>query len=209
MKTIETKNLKKSYGFGRSKKDILKNVNLIFEEGKCYLFVGENGCGKTTLLKAILGLIKIKGTVSVENQEIGYVPDNMIFPEYITLYQFLYNMGLIKEMKPNSIKRTLDILITEWELKEHSNKKIRELSKGMKQKILIIQAMMNNPRIYIFDEVLNGLDSAMQNKLLNFIVMMKKTKKTIIITSHYYDMYKSIANRVISIIDGETNERLN
>ncbi|MDD3171649.1 MAG: ABC transporter ATP-binding protein [Bacilli bacterium] len=209
MKTIETKNLKKSYGLGRSKKDILKNVNLIFEEGKCYLFVGENGCGKTTLLKAILGLIKIKGTVSVENQEIGYVPDNMIFPEYITLYQFLYNMGLIKGMKTNSIKRTLDILITEWELKEHSNKKIRELSKGMKQKILIIQAMMNNPRIYIFDEVLNGLDSAMQNKLLNFIVMMKKTKKTIIITSHYYDMYKSIANRVISIIDGETNERLN
>lgn len=205
MKIIELENVYKKY----NKKIILNKINYAFEQGKCYLIVGENGSGKTTLLKAILSLINISGVIKKEKLTIGYIPDSLSFPEYVTVYSFLYNVGLIKKVKPQKIKIFLDIVLKEWDLYKCKNQKIKELSKGMKQKVLILQSMMNNPSVYIFDEALNGLDFNMQIKLIDFIKTMKENNKTIIITSHYVNMYKEIVDKMLIIKDGEINESFN
>lgn len=205
MKIIELENVYKKY----KKNIILNKINYTFEQGKCYLIVGENGSGKTTLLKAILSLINISGIIKKEKLTIGYIPDSLSFPEYVTVYSFLYNVGLIKKVKPQKIEVFLDIVLKEWDLYKCKNQKIKELSKGMKQKVLILQAMMNNPSVYIFDEALNGLDFNMQIKLIDFIKTMKENNKTIIITSHYANMYKEIVDKMLIIKDGEINEGFN
>lgn len=202
---IQLANISKNYGNNK----VLDDISLEFKKGTVYLLVGENGSGKTTILKVILGLITYHGTKTIHCSDIGYVPDQLHFPYYIRLYDFIYNLGLIKSIKQEKMKTMLELLLLEWEVLPHINKRISELSKGTKQKILIIQAMLANPEIYIFDEALNGLDQAMQMKLLDFIKAMKEAGKTIIITSHYFAMYKQLIDKVIYLKDGKCYEQFN
>ena len=85
----------------------------------------------------------------------------------------------------------------------HRNLRMKELSKGMMQKVIIIQAMINNPDLYIFDEALNGLDISMQNKLLEIIDNLKKENKMIIITSHYPKLYERTVDVVLKLEDSK------
>lgn len=192
-------NVSKRYG----RNIVLDNINLEFKTGKCYMLLGENGSGKTTILKIILGLISCEGTVVVKSKNIGYVPDNLNFPCYVKVGDFLLNMGLIKGIKAERLQASIKILLSQWELLHCRDKRISELSKGMRQKVLIIQAMLHNPNLYIFDEALNGLDQNMQLKLLDFIKAIKDSGRTIIITSHYFAVYKSIVDEVIYLKDGK------
>ncbi len=202
---VRLSNITKIYG----KNKVLNQLNLEFRKKKAYLLVGENGSGKTTILKVILGLISYEGERTITCNQIGYVPDSLHFPYYLTCYDFLYNLGLIKNMLPEKIKKALEILSKEWEIYPHINKKIHECSKGTKQKLLIIQAMLANPDIYIFDEALNGLDQNMQLKLFDFIQAMKDAGKTIIITSHYFSLYKNVVDQVIYLKEGKAYDQFN
>ena len=197
---IEINNFKKSRLFDIKKFKIDKGI---------YKLSGANGSGKTTILKVLLGLVSYQGERIVACNQIGYVPDSLHFPYYITCYDFIYNMGLIKHMKPEKIKKVLEILSKEWDICPHIKKKIHECSKGTKQKLLIIQAMLANPDIYIFDEALNGLDQNMQLKLFDFIQAMKDAGKTIIITSHYFSMYKKVVDQVIYLKEGKAYDQFN
>ena len=162
------------------------------------MIVGENGAGKSTLLKIILGLVyPTSGTIKTNDLKIGYVPEKLTPPPFITIYDFLLVMNNIKNGKVEDI----DYYLKYWELNNDKNKKIKELSKGMLQKVIITQALLGTPDCLIFDEALNGLDRDMQKKLLDLIKKEKKNK-IIIITSHYQDYYKDVVDKTLLIKDG-------
>jgi len=206
MKIIKLINVCKRY----KRNTIFSNINYSFEKGKCYLLKGDNGSGKTTLIKGILGLINFnEGKVELLDKQVGYVPEKIIFPEYISVYQFLYNLGIIKSIDKDQLEKSIDQLLKEWDLFDAKNKNMKNLSKGMSQKTLIIQALLNNPNIFIFDEALNGLDLRMQSKFISLIKELKLKNKTIIICSHYPKYYSDICDITITIEDGKIYDQLN
>ncbi|HHU56621.1 MAG TPA: ATP-binding cassette domain-containing protein, partial [Acholeplasmataceae bacterium] len=140
-----------------------------FEYGKGYLLLGENGSGKSTLIKLILSLVKpTSGSVIVNTKKIAYAPEHISLPSLCTISTFLNNLCIIKNISNRSI---VTKLIALWNL--DPNKKINSLSKGMKQKVNIIQALIDDADLYIFDEALNGLDKEMQKQFMDYIKKLK------------------------------------
>ncbi len=200
MKTIKLENISKKYVH----KEVLKDINYTFEEGKCYMIIGSNGSGKSTLIKIILDLVKPdSGKVEMRNYSIGYVPEKYYLAEFLSIETFLMMMGRLRCREENKLKERMEYLLTFWEILGARHKKIKELSKGMMQKVVLIQAMLTNPDVYILDEALNGLDSAMQTKLINFLDKEKEKGKIIIITSHYPKLYQKMVDIVIEIKNGK------
>lgn len=200
MKIIEMENLNKSYG----KNSVLSNISVSFDYGKCYMIIGTNGVGKSTFLKCILGVSKINsGSIKRNYSRLGYVPEKLILPSGLQVFEFLKMLGLLKGMKPGEINKKIEDDLTIWKLKEKKNSKIGSLSKGMHQKLIIIQALLDNPDLVVFDEVLNGLDIEMQKLLFSLIGEMKKNKVTIILTSHYPKEYDEVVDEVLEIKNGK------
>ena len=189
MKKIEIKNLSKSY----RKVIVLNNINYIFKEGFCYLITGANGTGKSTFLNLIIGLIYPNHGYVNNNLLINYVPDKNILPFNVTINKILL---LLTELKNDNYINTI-MLMKYFDIYNNRYKKINELSKGMIQKVLIIQAFIGNPDVIIFDEALNGLDKDNQEKLKEIIEILKRSAKTIIITSHYPDYYNDLCDCLI------------
>ena len=106
-----------------------------------------------------------------------------------------------KELKKGKTKE-LDYYLDYFSLTTAKEKRLGELSKGMLQKVIIIQAFLGEPDVLVFDEALNGLDSVMQKKLLELIKKEKKKNKIILITSHYKDYYHDVVTKTIEIRDG-------
>ena len=198
MKKIEIINVTKSY----KKIDILKQVSYCFESGKCYLIIGANGAGKSTLLKLITKMIyPIQGEIKLYDLKIGYVPDKLTLPLNITVNLFLKT---ITNLKNGNIMNTI-MLMKYFDLYENKNKYLNQLSKGMLQKILIIQAFIGEPDVLIFDEALNGLDIVMQKKLIELIGKEKNKDKIIIITSHYPNYYDDVIDVKVKLENGKIN----
>lgn len=198
MKSIKLINISKSY----NKKIILDDISYEFLKNKCYLITGSNGAGKSTLLNLIMKLIyPTKGKVLIDELKIGYVPDKNVLPLNISIMKFL---TVITELKEDTIMNTI-MLMKYFKIYQERKKKISQLSKGMIQKVIIIQAFIGNPDILIFDEALNGLDVLMQNKLVNLIIKEKEKNKIILITSHYPSYYQEIIDIRINI----ENEKIN
>lgn len=206
MKTVELIGVYKSY----HKKEILKNINYIFESHKCYLLVGNNGSGKSTLIKIMCKINNpTKGKVIVSSEKVGYVPERITFPEYIRVIDFLMNIGNIKKLQEEKLNDKINDYLIKWNIEDIKNKKLGELSKGMLQKVLIIQALLQNERIYIFDEPLNGLDQKSRSIFFKEIKELKQNGSLIIISSHYPKSYLKSTDYILRIVRGEIHEKAN
>ena len=191
---IEIYNLQKYY----HKKLVLSIDYLHFEKGKVYLLVGFNGSGKSTLLKSILKIIDYKGKIEVNTSKIGFLPER--FPEvsYISSLSFLRGL-IIDENEENIHKyaKLFNIIL---------NLSISNMSKGNLQKVMIVQAIMNNASLMIFDEPLNGLDPKMQDVFINIIKELKNENRCIIITTHYQKYYENVLDEIIYLENGKIYE---
>lgn len=195
---IILKNFKKIY----SKNIILDIKCFRFFKGKSYLIIGKNGSGKSTLIKCMLGINNINnGCIVLNTKNIGYIPEKYFFPEFCTVNKFLKTiLDLYKKEKNIDL---IDFYCERFLLDK--SKLLSKLSKGMKQKVLIIQALLHDADIFIFDEPLNGLDDYSQNIFFEIIEEIKKMNKTLLITTHYpslygdkYDYYVKIENKGIT-----------
>lgn len=170
---------------------VLDNVNLKFESGNIYGFVGENGSGKSVLLKLICSFyIPSNGEILIDN--INYC-DNSSFPNnlraFIDIPSFypektgFENLKILAKIQnkinDEKIIETLKIV----NLYEEKNKKFYEYSMGMKQKLGIANVIMENPKIMIFDEPFNGVDEKSKEKIIDYLKKIKN-KKIIIVSSH-------------------------
>lgn len=198
IKIIEINNLTKYYG----KNKVLDIPYFCFYESFSYLLVGENGAGKSTLIKLITNMIKASSGKVFTNAKISYVPEKFSFPDNVSAFSFLDNLCKVRNNKSkiNQVK----YLLKWWDI--DGAKKISSLSKGMKQKLLILQAIIDEADLYIFDEPLNGLDPKAQADFIQVLKNLKNLNKTIIVCTHYEKYYESFFDYYIYFNGGIINE---
>ena len=190
-------------------KELFSNANLILTSGKIYGLIGENGSGKTILLKTILGLVPCsKGMIMFDNSVLGKdmeFPNNAGFlidnPSFILDYNQYANLkllsGINNKIKKDNIFKSLEMV----GLDPNNRSKVKEFSLGMKQRLGIAQAIMENPDLLILDEPMNGLDQMGIDLVRRLILEFKKDDRIIIITSHNKQDIDYLCDDVIEIKD--------
>jgi ABC-type multidrug transport system ATPase subunit len=202
MPIIELSKVSKQYGTHK----VLDSVTYAFESGKCYLIIGNNGSGKSTLLKGILGFARFSdGIVHLQTKRIGYVPERIVFPELLSVSEFLESLSGISGNSDSSNKSLR--LLTEWGLGNERTRKLHELSKGMLQKLLIIQSLVEDNDLYLFDEALNGLDYEVQYKFIQTVSSLRSQKKTILISTHFPELFYPYCDCLLKIENGGLYEK--
>lgn len=203
---IEIKNLVKSFG----RTAVLKELSLSLQAGECIALTGPNGCGKTTLVKAILGMVlPDKGEVYFDNKpitadtayrgRIGYMPQIGRYPENMTIGQV---MDMIRHIRGN-IKDTDTELYREFRIGEMLDKKMRTLSGGTTQKVSATLAFLFDPPVLILDEPTAGLDPLAAEILKAKIIRSRQERKLILITSHLLSEMEGMISQVILMQEGK------
>ena len=183
--TIELNNVSKKY----RNKIIFNSLNLTIDNNKVNFLVSPNGVGKSTLIKMMLGLIVYKGTILTNCKSYAYCPEKVILPNFIKVIDFISLFDLNKE----------EALILLKKFNVDSELKISNLSKGMHQKIILVQCLTSNVDAYFFDEPLNGLDEESEKIFIEEIKRLYLNKKLIIISSHYLERYNMLQCNVIKL----------
>lgn len=206
---IELKNICKKYG----KQEVLKSVSMEFETG-VYGLLGKNGAGKTTLIGILLGIIKANSGeilidgVDIKKQgkkflgEIGYLPQYPQFYKEMKVQEFLLYMAAIKGLSKEESYAKVDSLISEVNLTDAKEKKVGALSGGMRQRLGIAQAMLNDPKLLILDEPTAGLDPQERIRFRNLISKYAKNR-TVILVTHIVSDVEYIANKVLIMDKGQ------
>ena len=205
---IEIKNLNKKFG----KLEVLSDVNLTFKKGECIALIGPNGCGKTTLIKSILGMvIPTTGDVLFNQksilkeylyrEQIGYMPQIGRYPDYMTIGQII---EMIKKIR-NSNQTLDEDLLKAFDLEKIFDKQMRTLSGGTTQKVSATLAFLFNPEVLILDEPTAGLDPLASEILKDKIIKEKEKGKLILITSHLLSELDDMITQIIFMQDGKVH----
>lgn len=201
----------KKYG----NKYALKDFSVEFTNG-VYGILGANGAGKTTLISIITGILKqTSGQVKLDGRDvksmgteyldkIGYLPQYPQFYPNFRVKEFLMYMCSIKDAPKKKAKEILPGIIEEVNLQEHVDKKIGELSGGMRQRLGIAQAILNDPNILILDEPTAGLDPGERIRFRNIISNIAKNRM-VLISTHIVSDIEYIANQVVILQEGSLN----
>jgi len=195
---ISIKNLTKAY---TSDKGVF-DLSLCFNSGGINLLVGKNGSGKSTLLKCIMKLVKYTGKVDKKKWRIGYAPEIFVMPEFLTVEEFLYNIGRIKGLGKSSFRENSIDFFKLLNIEKYRSKMIKTLSNGMKQKVNLIQALIHEPKIIILDEPLVSLDLGSQENLLKYLTAVAKTK-LVIISTHNPNKFRSKLKTIYRLENGK------
>ena len=171
---------------------VLNNVSLTLEDGKIYGFVGQNGCGKTVLFKSICGFIYLdRGTITVDGKVIGkdidIIKDAGIIkecPGFFPNYSAFKNLKFLTMIKDNIGDEQIKSTLISVGLDPESKKVVGKFSLGMRQRLGIAQAIMENPHILILDEPMNGLDKRGVEDIRKILMDLKKKGKLILLASH-------------------------
>ena len=206
MDYIEINHLTKDYGNSKG----IFDISLRIQKGEMFGYVGNNGAGKTTTFRHILGFskpdsgtVKVKGLDSWKKSSeimryIGYVPGDIAFPDLRSGIDVIKSQAELLNLKDLSYANKL---IKKLQLDIRGNP--RTMSKGMKQKLAIVLALMNNPEILILDEPTTGLDPLMRDTFMEIIEEEHKKGKTIMISSHMFEELETTCDRVGLIMNGK------
>ncbi|MDY4972412.1 MAG: ABC transporter ATP-binding protein [Erysipelotrichaceae bacterium] len=202
--------LHKSYGT----KEVIKGLNLEVEDGKIYGFIGHNGSGKTTTIKAICGIhtfekgdILING-LSIKDNDIeckkimAYIPDNPDLYENIKAITYLNFIANIYQMDTNIAKRRIESLAKELEIYDNLSDQIKSLSHGMKQKVALISAFMHEPKLLVLDEPFVGLDPKASFILKNKMKELCDRGSSIFFSTHVLEVAEKLCDKVAILKDG-------
>ena len=207
---ISINNLSKTYDNGFN---ALKTINLEIKKGEIFAMLGPNGAGKTTLISIICGIVKPSGgKVTVDGfdiiddyretrSRIGLVPQELTLEQFETVFNNVsYSRGLYgKKPNPDHIEKILKQLSL-WDKKDQ---RLRQLSGGMKRRVLIAKALSHEPTILFLDEPTAGVDVELRQDMWKVVEELRKTGVTIILTTHYIEEAEAIADRVGVINQGE------
>ncbi len=202
---IQVRNLTMRYG----KVLALIDVSFDIQSGEAVALWGPNGAGKTSALRCLLGLLPYKGEIRIDELEVrkhgktirkklGFVPQELGFHDDMELEETIQFYARLKKADPQAGQQLIDQL----ELSEHRGKRVGELSGGLKQRLALAIAMLNNPQILILDEPTSNLDLHGRDELIDLLNLLKKEGKTLIFSSHRLDEVLSLADRVLVVQDG-------
>lgn len=210
MNVLEINGLSKKFGSNH----IIKDLNLKISENSICGFIGENGAGKTTTMKMVLGFLKPdSGNIKVcgenvtygetkTNRFIGYLPDVPEYYGYMNPMEYLKLCGQITGMNKNDINKKSEELLELVGLKEHKKRKIGKFSRGMKQRLGIAQALLNEPKLLICDEPTSALDPVGRKEILDILLKVKE-KTTVIFSTHILSDVEKICDEIAILKDGK------
>lgn len=210
---LEVRSLSKNYG----KVQALKNVSFKIDTG-VYGLLGPNGAGKSTMIRIITGSMRASsgevlynGRRIRENEKaykkiLGYVPQRQGMYDSFTAARFLEYMAVLKELKRKEIPEEVERVLKIVGLQEDALRRLGGFSGGMKQRVLIAQALLGDPRIIILDEPTAGLDPKERIKIRNFISRIGENR-TILLATHVVSDVESIAREILLLGDGELKDK--
>ncbi|TDT62359.1 ABC transporter ATP-binding protein [Fonticella tunisiensis] len=210
---IEIKGVSKTYGKGKIK--ALNNINLEVRDGEIFGFLGPNGAGKTTTIKQITGIlkpdsgtIKINGIDIVKNpveakKHIGFVPDNPEIFNRLRGMEYLNFIGDVYEVPEDERYKRINELSEAFEIRDALSSSINSYSHGMKQKLVLIGALLHNPSVWVLDEPMVGLDPKSAFILKEMMRKHADSGKTVFFSTHVMEVAERLCDRIGIIKKGE------
>ena len=193
-----------------NKTEILKNITVDFAKGRIHGLIGRNGSGKTMLMKCVCGFVKpTSGSITVDGKRIGKdvdFPKNtgiiIETPGFIPYYSGFKNLKLLADLRgkisKDVIRKTMEQVGLDPDLKRH----VRKYSLGMRQRLGLAQAIMEDPDLLILDEPMNGLDNDGVKDMRKYLLDLKEQRKTILIASHSAEDIEVLCDTVCEMDKG-------
>src|SRR5438128_4026215 len=212
---VETRRLTKVYRdfWGRQKKRALNALDLKIHQGEIFGLLGPNGSGKTTTIKLLLGLLfPTEGDAFVfgepaaqvnKNERIGYLPEESYLYRFLNAEETLDFYGRLFNMPADVRHRRAQELIDMVGLSADKKRILKEYSKGMRQRIGLAQALINDPDLVILDEPTSGLDPLGTRWMKDLILDLRKKGKTVLMCSHRLDDVQDVCDRIAILYNGD------
>lgn len=207
---IHIENLQKTYG----KIQALAGVTLFVPQGELFAYLGPNGAGKTTTIRILTGLTKLsKGTAHLNGHDIrlesinakrqcGLVPQQINLDSELTVFENLDIHGRLFDMPKKQRRQRIEELLAYVELADRTKSLIKQLSGGMKRRVMIARALLHAPRILFLDEPTVGLDANIRRRIWFLIKKIQQNGTTIFLTTHYIEEAEFLADRVAFLESG-------
>ena len=208
---LKINNFSKTYSNGHV---AIANLNLTVEAGDIYAFIGSNGSGKTSTIKAIVGIHDFDGEIIVNGKkvsrknetykkDIAYIPDNPDVYENLTGFQYVNFVSDLYEVAKNVREEKLDYFSNLFEMKSFLNNTISSYSHGMKQKLCLVASLIHSPKVWVLDEPTVGLDIMAVEELKKMLREYANHNNTVFVTSHNIELVSKICDKVAIINDGK------
>ena len=194
-----------------SKQRTLKKMNFNIQKGEIFGFLGPSGSGKSTTQKILIGILKkYKGSVQVSGRELSKFNSNyynkigVAFenPNFYSKFTAIENLNFFSSLFSTPISNP-DSLLEQLDLSDSKNMRVEQFSKGMKMRLNLCRALLNNPDILFLDEPTSGLDPVNAKRVKDIILQKKSEGKTIFLTTHNMNVAEEICDRVAFIVEGQ------
>jgi ABC-2 type transport system ATP-binding protein len=205
---IDARDIRKEYGGFVA----VQGSSFSVERGEVFGIIGPNGAGKTTTLKMLAGLLEpTSGSAEIAGldtetaemrQQLGFLPEESPLYEEMTPISYLKFFADLYDVPPDVAEERMHDTLDELEL-EHRDRKLGDMSKGMKRKVAIARSLINDPDVLIYDEPASGLDPLTTNYVIEFTEQLAKEGKTIVFSAHNLFHVESICDRVVIMNEGE------
>jgi ABC-2 type transport system ATP-binding protein len=208
---LEARGLTKYYGSVLA----VQNISFSLDPGQVLGYLGPNGSGKSTTVKMLIGLLEpnqgqvLFGGMNIQQdlvsyrKHLGYVPEEANLYPYLTGMEYLELVGTLRGMSPSRMKTKIDAFLELFSLFPHRHVALGSYSKGMRQRILLISALMDNPDVLILDEPLSGLDATSALIFKNLIQSLSAKCKTIFYCSHVLEVVEKVCSHLLILRKGQ------
>lgn len=209
---IEIKNVSQSY---INKVKVIENMNLTIEDGTVFGFIGPNGAGKTTTIEMITGVLKIdKGNIFIDGKsiidnpieakkKIGFVPDSPDVFEKLTGIEYLNFIADVYEVPEKKRLEKIEDLAKKFNIYDNLKDRVQSYSHGMKQKLLIVSVLLYDPKNWILDEPMTGLDPKASYMLKSLMKEHSKKGNTVFFSTHVLEVAEKLCDKIAVIDKGK------
>ncbi len=209
---IHLDHVAKTYGRGRGRVHALRGIQMHVRRGEIFGLLGPNGAGKSTLVKILMTVIRpsrCEGTLlgsavgfKPTLARVGYLPEHHRFPDYLTGSQVIDFYGAMNGVDRPTRRRHAGELLDLVGMRDWARKRVRSYSKGMRQRIGIAQALVNDPEIVLLDEPTDGVDPVGRRDIRNICLRMKEEGRTVFLNSHLLSELEMVCDRVAILVKG-------
>lgn len=205
---VEVEHLTKVFKTGFTKKPLLavRDLSFTVKRGEVYGLIGPNGCGKSTTMKAILGLVRATtgkarifgsdSTTVASRQDVGFLPENPYFYKHLSGRETMHFYGRLCGMRGTELKDRSEEVLSIAGLTSAADRRVGGYSKGMLQRVGLAQALIHRPRLLILDEPTAGVDPVGSRGIRDLILELKQRGITIVVTSHLLEQIQEVCDRV-------------
>ncbi|MEO6659956.1 MAG: ABC transporter ATP-binding protein [Burkholderiaceae bacterium] len=214
MPAISFQNVVKTYGAAKNPVHALDDVSFDIEPGEFFGLLGPNGAGKTTLISILAGLARatsghvtvlghdVVSDYAVARRNLGIVPQELVFDPFFTVREALRIQGGYFGVRAGSNEAWIDELLEHLGLTDKGDTNMRELSGGMKRRVLMAQALVHRPPVIVLDEPTAGVDVELRQTLWQFVARLNREGHTVLLTTHYLEEAEALCGRIAMLKHG-------